>query len=141
RITSIPSPRAFGIPVYYYWQFMEDNRFHDRVKALLEDESFQDSAQDRDEQLETLRDDMIAAPLNEAFMELLEAKLRADYDGVRMRFRSSTNAEDLEGFTGAGLYTSKSGELDSEKDPVWDAIREVWASVWFFRAFEERSYR
>jgi hypothetical protein len=58
-----------------------------------------------------------------------------------MRFRSSTNAEDLDGFTGAGLYTSKSGDLEDPEYPLLDAVRDVWASVWFFRAFEERSYR
>jgi hypothetical protein len=58
-----------------------------------------------------------------------------------MRFRSSTNAEDLDGFTGAGLYTSKSGDPNDPLSPVADAIREVWSSVWYFRAFEERSYR
>lgn len=57
-----------------------------------------------------------------------------------MRYRSSTNAEDLDGFTGAGLYTSKSGGPDDIEETV-DAIREVWASVWSLRAFEERSYR
>jgi len=57
-----------------------------------------------------------------------------------MRFRSSTNAEDLDGFTGAGLYTSNSGGPDNMND-VLNAIRTVWASVWYFRAFEERSYR
>ena len=58
-----------------------------------------------------------------------------------MRFRSSTNAEDLDGFTGAGLYTSQSGDPDDPRRPVLDAVREVWASVWNFRAFEERTYR
>jgi hypothetical protein len=58
-----------------------------------------------------------------------------------MRFRSSTNAEDLDGFTGAGLYTSESGDPNDPKRPVFDAIRTVWSSVWYFRAFEERSYR
>jgi hypothetical protein len=67
-------------------------------------------------------------------------KLQREYSGIRMRFRSSTNAEDLDGFTGAGLYTSKSGDPHDTKS-VLDAVREVWASVWFFRAFEERSYR
>jgi hypothetical protein len=41
-----------------------------------------------------------------------------------MRFRSSTNAEDLDGFTGAGLYTSKSGD-PNDPNSVLDAVRNV----------------
>ena len=58
-----------------------------------------------------------------------------------MRFRSSTNCEDLGGFTGAGLYDSQSGDPNDPSRPVADAVRAVWASVWGFRAFEEREYR
>lgn len=75
------------------------------------------------------------------FEQQLMSKLESDYPGIRMRFRSSTNAEDLDGFTGAGLYTSKSGQPGDPEAPVLDAVRRVWASVWRFRAFEEREYR
>jgi hypothetical protein len=57
-----------------------------------------------------------------------------------MRFRSSSTAEDLARFAGAGLYTSASGEVGSAERPVADAVRTVWASLWGFRAFEEREY-
>jgi hypothetical protein len=65
-------------------------------------------------------------------------------------FRSSTNAEDIEGFNAAGLYESLSvtkaqlGDLSSSKVPseareaVMRAILNVFASVWNFRGFEER---
>ena len=141
QVTEVPSPRAYAIPVAYYWDFMETNGFHDRVKEFLADPEFQGNAKVRDETLEKLRDDMKAAPMDPEFMELLTAKIESEYPNTRLRFRSSTNAEDLDGFTGAGLYTSKSGQLGDPTAPIEDAIREVWASVWFFRAFEERSYR
>jgi hypothetical protein len=83
---------------------------------------------------------MLTAPVDAAFQELLQQKLATEFPDTRMRFRSSTNAEDLDGFTGAGLYTSATGAPDDWND-VLDALREVWSSVWFFRAFEERSYR
>jgi hypothetical protein len=91
--------------------------------------------------LEQLRDDMRVAPVNAAFEQLLLEKLAADLPGIRTRFRSSTNAEDLDGFTGAGLYTSLSGDPNDPEYPVLDAVRRVWASVWRFRAYEEREYR
>lgn len=138
----VPMPGGFAVPVHYYWQFMEQNGFHDRVAGMIADAEFQNDPEVRERRLKELREDMEVAPVDPGFAALLEEKLRAGgYDGIRMRFRSSTNAEDLEGFTGAGLYISWTGALGDPDRPVLDAVRHVWSSVWFFRAFEERSYR
>jgi hypothetical protein len=136
----VPFPKAFAIPIFYYWQFMQQNGFNIRVAEMLADPQFQDDPAIRDAMLKSLRKDMKKAPVDTAFSKLLLAKLSADFPGIRMRFRSSTNAEDLDGFTGAGLYTSNSGGPDDLTD-ILNAVREVWSSVWFFRAFEERTYR
>ena len=56
------------------------------------------------------------------------------------RFRSSTNAEDLESFSGAGLYSSYSAKKNHPTKTIDRAIKKVWASLWNWRAFEERSY-
>lgn len=141
RVEGLTVPDAFVIPVYFYNQFMVENGFDLRVAELLADPDFQTDAAVRDAELEALRDDMLEAPINEAFLTALFAKLDAEYPGVRMRFRSSTNAEDLGDFTGAGLYTSMSGQPGSADEPVETAIRTVWSSIWYFRAFEERAYR
>lgn len=138
--TKVPYPRGFAVPVYYYYQFMQQNGFLDRVENMLADTGFQNNPSIRDDSLARLRKLIERAPVDTAFTRMLMTKLQTEYAGIRMRFRSSTNAEDLDGFTGAGLYTSKSGDPHDTKS-VLEAIREVWASVWFFRAFEERSYR
>lgn len=140
HIPEANAPKAFAIPVYYYNQFMVENGFSERIDDFLADEEFLSDASIRDEALLTLREDMMAAPIDADFLALLTAKLESEYPGIRMRFRSSTNAEDLGDFTGAGLYTSKSGMLGDENRLIEDAIREVWSSVWYFRAFEERQY-
>ena len=137
----VPYPKAFAVPVYYYWQFMEQNGFDKQVSQMLTDTLFQDDPSVRDRRLAELRDSILKAPIDSAFEITLLNKLNTEYPGIRMRFRSSTNAEDLDGFTGAGLYTSKSGDPKNPDRPVRDAIRTVWSSVWFFRAFEERNYR
>jgi hypothetical protein len=59
-------------------------------------------------------------------------------DDVGLRVRSSSTVEDLEGFHGAGLYTSASGVRADGDDDVSAAIREVWASYWGAEAYEER---
>jgi pyruvate, water dikinase len=134
-------PKAFAIPVFFYDQFLVENGFDLRIDQMLADDGFRQDATTRDLMLAALREDMIAAPLNAELEAAVIAKLDSEYPGVRMRFRSSTNAEDLEGFTGAGLYTSKSGDTSSIEDPFQAAIKEVWSSVWYFRAYEEREYR
>jgi hypothetical protein len=141
QVDGVPMPKGFAIPLYYYRQFMEQHGFDARVTTMLADVAFQNQPAVRDARLAALRADMLAAPIDAGFLQMVEAKLTAEYPGIRMRFRSSTNAEDLDGFTGAGLYTSVSGAVGDPDDTVEDAIRTVWGSVWFFKAFEERSYR
>lgn len=135
-------PKAFAVPVYHYLRFMRQNGFADRVDSLLADSAFKADPAKRDQALKALRDAMLAAPVDSAFAQDLSAKLDEAFPGIdRIRFRSSTNAEDLDGFTGAGLYDSKTGSKTDPADPILRAVRQVWASVWYFRAFEERSYR
>lgn len=138
----VPYPKeAFGIPVYYYWQHMEKNGLNKVVAEMLANDSFKNFPAVRDKKLEKLREAIIDAPLDSAFETLLFAKLATKFaSGTQVRFRSSTNAEDLDGFTGAGLYISEGGNMDKPKS-IRNAVRIVWASVWFFRAFEEREYR
>jgi hypothetical protein len=107
----------------------------------------------RDVKLAELRAAMEAAPVNQAFQDLLRAKLEAEYPGQTMRFRTSTNAEDQEDFLCAGCYDSHTGDpmnwnvdrascmTDGNNNcSVLQAIRKTWAGVWYFRTFEERSY-
>ena len=61
--------------------------------------------------------------------------------GQSLRYRSSTNNEDLPGFSGAGLYDSKTQDPDeTEEDGIDKSIKGVWASLWNFRAFVERDF-
>jgi chorismate mutase len=67
-----------------------------------------------------------------------EAAVRERYGSRRIRMRSSSNAEDLPGFNGAGLYTSEGMALDTEGDSLEDSLRVVWASLYGQRAHDER---
>jgi hypothetical protein len=135
----VPMPPCFAIPMYYYNQHMEDNGFWDRYTELTQDPEWGD-AKRRAEMLEEFQDEIRAATLDPVFLAMVMAKIDGDFDQVKMRFRSSTNAEDLGNFTGAGLYTSKSGSWDDAGADIEDAIKEVWSSVWYARAWEEREY-
>jgi len=62
------------------------------------DPEFRDKPAVRDAALAQLRADILVAPVDVAFQTLLKTKLDTDFAGQTMRFRSSTNAEDLDGF-------------------------------------------
>jgi phosphoenolpyruvate synthase/pyruvate phosphate dikinase len=59
-------------------------------------------------------------------------------DSIPIRCRSSTNNEDVEGFNGAGLYDSYTHRPD--EGALEKTIKQVWASLWNFRAFDERDF-
>jgi pyruvate,water dikinase len=139
KTAGLPVRKAFAVPAYHYVQFMEQNGFYQRLDALLADPSFRDQPEVRDAQLKQLRKDMKNAPVDPQFQEELRAKMATDYPGLTLRFRTSTNSEDLDGFPCAGCYESHTGDPADWED-VLDAVRESWASIWLFRTFEERAY-
>ncbi len=143
HITSvpIPYPKAVVVPIYFYRQFLTLNGFDTRIEQMLQDESFKNDPAIREAMLQSLRDDMRAAPVDPAFEAALLETMARVFPGRRLKFRSSTNAEDLGGFTGAGLYESFVADPSDPAKPYIDAARKVWSSVWRFRAFEEREYR
>ena len=62
-------------------------------------------------------------------------------EGQSLRYRSSTNNEDLPRFNGAGLYDSKTQHPEeTEEDGIDKSLKQVFASLWNFRAFTEREF-
>jgi hypothetical protein len=140
RTDGVPIRKAFAIPVAHYHQFMTDHGFFDRVDALLADPQFTTDPATRDAALAQLRDDIRAAALDPELVASVQAKIAAEYtDGTEIRFRSSSNSEDLDGFPCAGCYNSYTGTIGDAAD-LADAIKHVWADVWSFRTFEIRTY-
>lgn len=135
----LPVRKAFGVPIYYYMQFMQENGFDVQVKAMLEDPDFQNSLENQELQLAKLRNAMLNGEVNQGLQRLLKAKFDSDYPDQKMRFRTSTNAEDLDGFPCAGCYDSHSGDPKKWSD-VLLAIKQTWSGVWFYRTFREREY-
>lgn len=143
----VPNKKAFGIPVYYYHQFMTENGIFAKVAEWRADPAFTGDPAERDKRLATLRDSILVGEFSAEFTTALKAKLDADFPGVSMRFRSSTNAEDLDAFPCAGCYDSHTGD-PSDKEFGGDqmkaclqAIRKTWATVWNQRTYEEREIR
>ncbi len=139
RIPEVPIQKAFSIPIYYYDLFMKQNGFHEQIDALLADAEFNTDPAVRDKALKALRDAMKSAPVDVELQDLLKAKIEAEYAGHPVRFRTSTNSEDLDGFPCAGCYDSNTGDPTDWED-VLDAIRKTYASAWKLRTFDERTY-
>ena len=59
-------------------------------------------------------------------------------EGTSIRCRSSTNNEDLPGFSGAGLYDSYTHH--PHEGHLSKSIKQVYASLWNFRAYDERDF-
>jgi hypothetical protein len=139
RTPGVPILKAFAVPVSYYDKFMSGNGYYAQIDALLADAAFKTDATVRATKLAELRAAMLTGTVDAAFQAELQAKLAAEYPNHTIRFRTSTNSEDLDGFPCAGCYESHTGD-PAVWDSVLEAIRETWASIWLFRTFEERSY-
>lgn len=117
-----------------------DESFADYARTLIGLDSFRSRSELREALLDGLRHMMRNAPLDPARAAQLDARVVERFGDAKVRLRSSTNAEDLARFSGAGLYDSCSAYGSGTTDLASQEIRKVWASVWNWAAFEERSW-
>ena len=134
-------PDGFAVPFHFYDEFMKHNEFYDDIEEMLADPDFQSDFDTQESELKKLRKKIKKGGTPEWIIEALE-DMHATYpDGQSLRYRSSTNNEDLPGFSGAGLYDSKTQDPEETKeDGIDKSIKGVWASMWNFRAFTEREF-
>jgi pyruvate, water dikinase len=132
------TPKGYAIPFSYYHKFMQDNHFFDTLTTLLSNTQFKEDPIYRKMRLKSFRNIIRKAPLTDTVktaFSILQSKFSI---GQSIRCRSSTNSEDLENFSGAGLYNSYTHH--PEEGHLEKSIKQVWASLWTFRAFEEREF-
>ena len=141
--TPIPLPRSpFALPFSAYEAHLASSGLDVVATAILAD--YEAGTVDVDElasRLFDLRWRIFRAPMDSAARDALIAELGARFaSGEPLRFRSSTNAEDLAEFSGAGLYTSAGAQANESAQAIEDAVKVVWASVWNLQAFIERDF-
>ena len=120
---------------------MKANGLYDDIEEMLADEDFQTDFETQDDMLDDLRYDIKDAETPEWIKEALTAMHATFPEGQSLRYRSSTNNEDLPGFNGAGLYHSKTQHPDeTEEDGIDKSLKQVYASLWNFRSFTEREF-
>ncbi len=131
-------PDGVGVPFYFYDEFMKHNGFYEKVKTLFNDSEFQNSHDNKEAALKKFRDEIKKAKMP-AWMMTTLTKLQDTFPkGTPLRCRSSTNNEDLPGFSGAGLYDSFTH--NSDEGHLSKSIKQVYASLWNYRAFDAREF-
>ena len=138
RLPGVNVPAGFGVPFAYYVEHMKRNRLDQELEKLLADPRLKTDAAWRKAALEELRQKIRKAPIAPRTLNAIFAKVQKDLGGKGVFVRSSTNAEDLEGFNGAGLYDTVPNVRG--KQALADALRQCWSSLWNFTAVEERSF-
>jgi len=160
------TPVGYAVPFYFYDEFMKqatlgeatilgkkkapaaekitltaETTLAQAVTAMLAHSYFQSDAEIQEEMLDDLRKAIKNATSPQWIITALTA-MHANYpDGQSLRYRSSTNNEDLPSFNGAGLYDSKTQDPDeTTADGIDKSIKAVWASLWNYRAFLERDF-
>jgi pyruvate,water dikinase len=109
------------------------------VERIIADPDFRRDTAVRDAVLANLRYGIENTPVSTELAELLDARVAEVFQDAKVKLRSSTNAEDLLGFSGAGLYDSYAARASGD-NAASQVVTRVFASVWNFRAFEERSF-
>lgn len=131
-------PSGHAIPFYFYDEFMKYNDFHELVNMLLSNEAFQQKEDVRRKELKKLRSLIKKGKMPMWMARAISEVQRAFPARTSIRCRSSTNNEDLPYFSGAGLYDSFTHRPD--EGHLSKSVKQVFASLWNYRAFEEREF-
>ena len=160
------TPVGYAVPFYFYDEFMKQATLGNdtvlgkkkappdekitlsagttlatAVTQMLAHSKFQSDADIQEEMLDDLRKAIKNATSPQWIITALTAMHGNYADGQSLRYRSSTNNEDLPSFNGAGLYDSKTQDSDeTTAEGIDKSIKAVWASLWNYRAFVERDF-
>ncbi len=133
-------PDGFAVPFYFYDEFMKHNGFYDDIKEMLADAGFQADLGVQESKLKKLRKAIKKGETPGWIIDALTEMNELFPEGTNRRYRSSTNNEDLPGFNGAGLYDSKTQKPKEDEEDIAKSLKQVYASLWNFRAFTEREF-
>lgn len=137
RIAATRVPDGFCIPFSHYKRFMRANGLDQRLASLQRQPGFDADPQVRLQALAQLRAEMLQWPVDAADAAQWQARWQSQLKGQGVFVRSSSNSEDLPGFSGAGLYTTVPNVKTDAA--LAQAVKTVWASVFNPEAWEARS--
>ncbi|MGB3436844.1 PEP/pyruvate-binding domain-containing protein [Achromobacter sp.] len=129
-------PDGFCIPFAQYAAFMAQLGVPQRIAALERRPDFISDSNVRRAELAALRQDIVQAQPDPALAAAWRERWQKQLQGRGVFVRSSSNSEDLPGFSGAGLYTTVPNV--TQADALARAVQTVWASVYNYEAYEAR---
>ena len=138
KAANVNVPAGFGVPFHTYIEHIAANHLQAKIDAMLNDARFTSDTAWRREALSALRQAIMDAPMNPQQFARIEQTWQTQLGGKGVFVRSSTNAEDLKGFNGAGLYDTVPNV--ATREALEPAIKKVWASIWNERAVNERHF-
>jgi rifampicin phosphotransferase len=136
KVPGISVPDGFSIPFHWYEKFMAANGLDKKMEAMTEDYDFVHNPRYRRQKLEELRAAIQAGKFDAALRRDVIRKWGTQLKWAPVFVRSSSNAEDLPNFSGAGLYSSVFNVRKA--NDLIEGIKKVWGSLWKFEAFEAR---
>ncbi len=136
RIPGFAIPDGFSIPFYWYDKFMKENGFDKVIDEMMDEYNFVHNPRYRRQKLDEFRAKIQKGNFDESLRKAVIARWRTELGGRGVFVRSSSNAEDLPNFSGAGLYSSVPNVKTDEQ--LIEAIKKVWGSLWKFEAYEAR---
>ena len=129
--------KGMAIPFYFYDTFMKYNQLNEKLDLLIQDKSIYSNIEYKHKKLLEFRKLIKNAMIPEWMSKEINIMQNSFPKGSDIRLRSSSNNEDMPEFNGAGLYSS---ELYIYGKSIENCIKKVWASLWSYQAFEERTF-
>ncbi len=129
--------KGFAVPFSWFDQAMNASGLDSWIAVQLAD-SRMIEREWRNATLKEIRRRVRQVGIPRERIDALESWRAQFPDGQPLRCRSSANSEDLLNFSGAGLHNSYTHRPDEGE--LVHSIRQVWASLWTERAFEEREF-
>lgn len=125
--TALDAPNrvdGFGIPFAMYAEHVRRSNAQPTIDGIISDLALRADRNALSTRLTAVQNALRRGPLAQGLLQSIIEQARVTWgagaDTMFLRFRSSTNAEDLEQFSGAGLYDSKTGciadDLDSDSN-------------------------
>ena len=136
RVPGVIVPDGFSVPFYWYDVFMKKHGFDRKIAAYMDDLAFVHNPRVRRQKLEEFRNAIQKAEFDRGLRDAIIRKWRLQLGARPVFVRSSSNAEDLPNFSGAGLYSSVANVR--QEDKLIEAVKKVWASLWKFEAYDAR---
>jgi hypothetical protein len=137
---ALPPDRPFAIPVVHSLEHYAASGALALLEKLRQDTAFQADPLVREAGLARVRKLILDHPMDRGLLSEVHDAIFARWSESPVRFRSSSNTEDLPGFSGAGLYNSEGLDIDEIPSGVEAAVLTVWASLWERRGYDEREY-